>query len=98
MDPEPSRLRKTPEIAFACPACGSEAVAGVDGVGSCRSCAASPRLEIPDALKATRIVESCRVKNTKTKVADLRQAFTAVPGNARLVIDKGNLAPNQTVE
>ena len=47
------------EIAFVCPACGSEAVAGVDGVGSCRSCGASPRLEIPDTLKATRIVESC---------------------------------------
>jgi predicted RNA-binding Zn-ribbon protein involved in translation (DUF1610 family) len=59
LDPEPARLRKTPEIAFACPACGSEAVAGVDGVGSCRSCATAPRLEIPDGLKATHVVESC---------------------------------------
>ena len=52
-------MRKTPEIAFACPACGNEAVAGVDGVGSCGSCATVPRLEIPDALKATHVVESC---------------------------------------
>jgi hypothetical protein len=31
----------------------------VDGVGSCRSCAAAPRLEIPEGLKATHVVESC---------------------------------------
>ena len=54
-----ARVAALEEIAFACPACGREAVAGVDGVGSCRSCAASPRLDIPDALKATRVVESC---------------------------------------
>jgi hypothetical protein len=59
LDAEPSELRPTPEIAFACPACGREAVAGLDGVGSCPSCTATPRLEIPDALKATRVVDAC---------------------------------------
>ena len=54
-----ARVAALEEIAFACPACGSEAVAGVDGAGSCRSCAASPGLDIPDTLKATRVVESC---------------------------------------
>jgi hypothetical protein len=52
-------VRSNPEIAFACPACGREAVAGLDGAGSCPHCAAATRLEIPDALKATRLVESC---------------------------------------
>ena len=56
---EPTGLRQTPEIAFACPACGLEAVASLDGVGSCPHCAAVTPVEIPDALKATRVVESC---------------------------------------
>ena len=56
---EPKGLRPAPEIAFACPACGREAVASLDGVGSCPHCAAVTRVEISDALKATHVVESC---------------------------------------
>jgi len=59
LEPERGGVRSNPEIAFACPACGREAVAGLDGAGSCPHCAAATRLEIPDALKATLLVESC---------------------------------------
>jgi hypothetical protein len=51
--------RRGPEIAFPCPACGGEAVCGLDGQGQCRSCAATPALTVPAATRASRVVERC---------------------------------------
>ena len=48
-----------PEIAFACPSCGGEAVGGLDGHGRCRACGKDLELPVPAALAATRIVERC---------------------------------------
>ena len=50
---------RTPEIAFACPSCGREAVSGLDGHGACPHCGATRALDVPDALRATRVVEAC---------------------------------------
>jgi hypothetical protein len=54
-----AKRRPHPEIAFACPACGGEAVSGLDGPGECRGCHQPAALAIPPALRDTRIVESC---------------------------------------
>jgi hypothetical protein len=56
--PSSSRHRQ-PEIALACPSCGNEAVAGLDGTGTCRSCLASVKIDVPETLRAKRIVEDC---------------------------------------
>jgi hypothetical protein len=53
------RRRGEPEIAFPCPACGAEAVCGLDGQGQCRSCEAAPTLAVPATTRGTRIVERC---------------------------------------
>ena len=59
--PEPEVAATAPkaEIAFACASCGNETTVGVDGRGPCRHCAAPVRLEVPAALRATRIIEAC---------------------------------------
>ena len=44
------------------------------------------------------IVKSCRIKDAKTKISDLRQTLAPVPRYSRLIIDKGDLAANQSVE
>jgi hypothetical protein len=51
--------RREPEIAFACPSCGAEAVCGLDGDGRCRSCGRPASLAIPAALRETRVIERC---------------------------------------
>ena len=51
--------RGEPEIAFACPACGAEAVVALHGEGRCGSCGQPARLTIPPALRETRMVERC---------------------------------------
>ena len=51
--------RRQPEVAFKCPACGGEAVCGLDGRGRCRSCGNPANLAIPPAMRETRIVERC---------------------------------------
>jgi hypothetical protein len=50
---------RAPEIAFACRSCGNEAVSSLEGTGTCPHCAAPFQLTIPEALRATRVVESC---------------------------------------
>ncbi len=50
---------RAPEIAFPCPSCGGEAVCGLDGAGGCRACGATPRLAVPEGLRATRVIERC---------------------------------------
>ena len=52
-------MPRGPEIAFRCPSCGGEAVAGLDGRGRCRACGAEPALEIPPGLPDSRLVEAC---------------------------------------
>jgi predicted RNA-binding Zn-ribbon protein involved in translation (DUF1610 family) len=52
-------VARAPEIAFSCPSCGREAQAGLDGHGACASCGASPSVEVPAALRDTRVVEAC---------------------------------------
>jgi hypothetical protein len=52
-------MSRTPEIAFACPACGGEALAGLDGQGRCPRCGTQPVLGVPPAVQASRMVERC---------------------------------------
>jgi hypothetical protein len=50
--------RRAAEIAFRCPACGGEAICGLDGQGRCRACGAEPRLDVAAAVRDLRI-ERC---------------------------------------
>jgi hypothetical protein len=50
---------RLPEIAFACPSCGREAQAGVDGQGVCPHCGARPKVEVPAVTRETLRIESC---------------------------------------
>jgi hypothetical protein len=50
---------RTPEIAFACPACGKEACAGLDGRGRCSACGKQTPLELSPALREQRLVDEC---------------------------------------
>jgi hypothetical protein len=52
-------MPRAAEIAFACPSCGGEAVAGLDGRGRCPKCGAEPGLEVPAAVQASRVLERC---------------------------------------
>ena len=47
------------EIAFRCPRCGQEAVAGLDGRGHCRACGAETALPLPPELRESGVVETC---------------------------------------
>ena len=53
--PHPARV----EIAFACPRCSKEAVAGLDGRGRCRSCAQETLLPLPAELRRSRLIDAC---------------------------------------
>jgi len=50
---------REPEIAFPCPRCGEEAVAGLDGKGRCASCGTEPALDVPDRARHDRLIEHC---------------------------------------
>ena len=52
-------MSRAPEIAFACPRCGREAVAGLDGSGHCPSCGADTALELPASVREDRVLERC---------------------------------------
>jgi len=52
-------VRRRPEIAFACPACGAEATAGLDGRGTCRKCGSEPAIEPSPSLRDERTVDRC---------------------------------------
>lgn len=54
-------MSRRPEIAYACPSCGHEATASLEGVGTCRHCGATRGLEVPLTLRESRIVEACPV-------------------------------------
>jgi hypothetical protein len=49
----------SPEIALACASCGREAVADLGGAARCPHCGASSKLEIPDSVRASRVLEAC---------------------------------------
>ena len=51
--------RRQPEIAFACPHCGGEAVSGLEGTGRCRACGKGTDLAILPSLRETKTVERC---------------------------------------
>jgi hypothetical protein len=53
-----SRARRT-QIAFSCPACGREAIAGRDGAGRCHACGAAPTLATTASLREGGIVDLC---------------------------------------
>ena len=50
---------KAPEIAFACPACGSEACAGLDGRARCARCGGETTLPVSASLRDERVVDTC---------------------------------------
>jgi hypothetical protein len=52
-------MSRGPEIAFRCPKCQGEAVAGVEGNGRCSSCGAETRLETSPSIRADRVVDVC---------------------------------------
>lgn len=47
------------EIAFACPSCGAEATAGLDGQGRCAACGTETALAVSPSLRDGRIVDRC---------------------------------------
>jgi hypothetical protein len=52
-------VRRPPEIAFACPSCGGEARAGLDGRAHCESCGAETILKPSSSLLERRLVDRC---------------------------------------
>lgn len=52
-------MRRGPEIAFRCPACQGEALAGLDGRGRCPACGAETALDPSPSLREARIVDAC---------------------------------------
>jgi len=52
-------VSRDPEIAFACPACGAEAQAGLDGRGRCPKCGAEPALDLSASIRERRVVDRC---------------------------------------
>ena len=50
---------RDPEIAFACPACGAETTAGLDGRARCAGCGNETRLSPSRSLRDTRVVDRC---------------------------------------
>jgi DNA-directed RNA polymerase subunit RPC12/RpoP len=52
-------VSRAPEIAFACPRCGREATAGLDGQGACRACGGRPALDVSEALQEGPLVGHC---------------------------------------
>ena len=58
-------MRREPEIAFACPRCGQEALAGLDGAGRCSSCEAPTALEMPPGIREDRRLDRCPACGSK---------------------------------
>ena len=58
-------MSRAPEIAFACPSCGREALAGLDGAGRCPSCGAGTALDLPASVREGRVLERCPACGSK---------------------------------
>lgn len=52
-------MAHAPEIAFACPKCGAEATAGLDGLGGCPACGTGTALGLSSSLRDQRVVDRC---------------------------------------
>jgi DNA-directed RNA polymerase subunit RPC12/RpoP len=52
-------MARASEIAFACPTCGAEATAGLDGHGRCAACGAETALALSPSLRDQRVVDRC---------------------------------------
>jgi predicted RNA-binding Zn-ribbon protein involved in translation (DUF1610 family) len=52
-------MARASEIAFACPTCGAEATAGLDGHGRCPACGAETALALSPSLRDQRVVDRC---------------------------------------
>jgi DNA-directed RNA polymerase subunit RPC12/RpoP len=52
-------VSRAPEIAFACPRCGGEATAGLDGNGRCAACGADTALEVSGSVGEERRIDRC---------------------------------------
>lgn len=52
-------MARAAEIAFACPTCGAEATAGLDGHGRCAACGAATELALSPSLRDQRVVDRC---------------------------------------
>src|SRR5262249_22467404 len=59
MEPWPRVRSRDPEIAFACPACGAEATAGLEGRALCAACGTETRLRLSRSLRDDRVVDRC---------------------------------------
>ena len=51
-------MKRGPEIAFRCAACGGEATCGLDGRGRCR-CGAEPAVAVSPSLRDEHVVDRC---------------------------------------
>ena len=72
---------RTPEIAFACPSCGREAVSGLDGHGACPHCGATRALDPPAPRFVARTPQPAVTASTSPSAAtpsDLETAPTPV--------------------
>jgi DNA-directed RNA polymerase subunit RPC12/RpoP len=58
-------VSRAPEIAFACPSCGREALAGLDGAGRCPTCGAEAVLDVPARAREDRVLERCPACGSK---------------------------------
>ena len=52
-------MARASEIAFACPTCGAEATAGLDGHGRCAACGAATEFALSPSLRDQRVVDRC---------------------------------------
>ena len=52
-------MARASEIAFACPSCGAEATAGIDGQGRCAACGVETALALSSSLRDERVVDRC---------------------------------------
>jgi len=52
-------VSRGPEIAFRCPACGGEAVAGLEGMGRCAACRVATPVALTASLRERRVVDRC---------------------------------------
>ena len=83
-------MSRAPEIAFACPACGAEALAGLDGRGRCPKCGTKHGLELSASMRELRLVDRC--PTCRGEQLYVQRDFNQRAGLA-IVIVGGALAP-----